>query len=530
MAPERPGSDDERCGNSMVFHANGVTVPIVRQPLALPGDLLKEGDGATKVFTEVRVGSATTEDDDLTPLSWLQDKNLLKGIALRGGPMCPGASGGEARAHRVVIEDSSARRTGSPTSDYAEDSSDQPDSMSSSVPSSSPTPSGPQMPQATLAESHETLLQQASPSNIIPYNPKIHITSKPPYSFSCLIFMAIEDSLQRALPVKDIYAWILDHFPYFQSAPTGWKNSVRHNLSLNKCFKKVDKSPNVGKGSLWMVDPMFRPNLLQALRKAPYHPYMQVDRNTSANSALPANSSISPSKAASGSSSSSSGSDYSVPVVISAPTTPTAGRSNLPNPALFPFLSRRLAAAGLGLPPPDASSAQRALQFTCKEEEEEDNEWYKRLREEGSGPMPVLDATKSSKMRYRLLPATQQVTLNLAKLRSKGCDTLCSPEKPTDSGAEEEEEQRKIAEGADALLNLAGICTTGRGTKRGGNSLQNVRQSKRQRLDKPDHQAKRQAVPQARIWKKASLHQGSKAHKTKSKDKGSRHRSIVIYP
>lgn len=55
--------------------------------------------------------------------------------------------------------------------------------------------------------------------------------------------MAIEDSATQALPVKDIYAWIVDHFPYFQGAPTGWKNSVRHNLSLNKCFKKVDKSP-----------------------------------------------------------------------------------------------------------------------------------------------------------------------------------------------------------------------------------------------------------------------------------------------
>uniref|UniRef100_A0A4W4FB53 Fork-head domain-containing protein n=1 Tax=Electrophorus electricus TaxID=8005 RepID=A0A4W4FB53_ELEEL len=64
---------------------------------------------------------------------------------------------------------------------------------------------------------------------------------KPPYSFSCLIFMAIEDAPSKRLPVKDIYGWILEHFPYFASAPTGWKNSVRHNLSLNKCFKKVDK-------------------------------------------------------------------------------------------------------------------------------------------------------------------------------------------------------------------------------------------------------------------------------------------------
>ncbi|KAL1263651.1 hypothetical protein QQF64_006390 [Cirrhinus molitorella] len=73
----------------------------------------------------------------------------------------------------------------------------------------------------------------------------------------------------KSLPVKDIYGWILEHFPYFSSAPTGWKNSVRHNLSLNKCFRKVERSLGKvnGKGSLWCVDPEYRPNLIQALKK-----------------------------------------------------------------------------------------------------------------------------------------------------------------------------------------------------------------------------------------------------------------------
>ncbi|ROJ78720.1 Forkhead box protein N3 [Anabarilius grahami] len=75
----------------------------------------------------------------------------------------------------------------------------------------------------------------------LPYDAKQNPNCKPPYSFSCLIFMAIEDAPSKRLPVKDIYNWILEHFPYFANAPTGWKNSVRHNLSLNKCFKKVDK-------------------------------------------------------------------------------------------------------------------------------------------------------------------------------------------------------------------------------------------------------------------------------------------------
>lgn len=94
-------------------------------------------------------------------------------------------------------------------------------------------------------------------------------TSKPPYSFSLLIYMAIEHSPSKCLPVKEIYSWILDRFPYFATAPTGWKNSVRHNLSLNKCFQKVERSHGKvnGKGSLWCVDPEYKPSLMQALKK-----------------------------------------------------------------------------------------------------------------------------------------------------------------------------------------------------------------------------------------------------------------------
>lgn len=84
--------------------------------------------------------------------------------------------------------------------------------------------------------------KQKHPNNL-PYDPLIHTTNKPPLSFSSLIFLAIEDSNDKALPVKEIYAWIVAHYPYFKTAPTGWKNSVRHNLSLNKCFQKVEKAP-----------------------------------------------------------------------------------------------------------------------------------------------------------------------------------------------------------------------------------------------------------------------------------------------
>lgn len=84
--------------------------------------------------------------------------------------------------------------------------------------------------------------KQKHPNNL-PYDPFIHTNNKPPLSFSSLIFLAIEDAQEKALPVKEIYAWIVQHYPYFKTAPTGWKNSVRHNLSLNKCFQKVEKAP-----------------------------------------------------------------------------------------------------------------------------------------------------------------------------------------------------------------------------------------------------------------------------------------------
>lgn len=88
-----------------------------------------------------------------------------------------------------------------------------------------------------------TLQYKSKQTNSLPYDPFIHTNNKPPLSFSSLIFLAIEDAQEKALPVKEIYSWIVHHYPYFKTAPTGWKNSVRHNLSLNKCFQKVEKAP-----------------------------------------------------------------------------------------------------------------------------------------------------------------------------------------------------------------------------------------------------------------------------------------------
>ncbi|XP_058055757.1 uncharacterized protein LOC131207164 [Anopheles bellator] len=152
-------------------------------------------------------------------------------------------------------------------------------SSSSSVLSMPSSPQGGASTNSAVSPSKLPPPKAKHPTNV-PYDPLVHVNNKPPFSFSSLIFMAIENSQQKALPVKEIYAWIVQHFPYFKTAPTGWKNSVRHNLSLNKCFQKVEKAANLGKGSLWMVEPQFRPNLIQALSRSPFHAGSGIDKAT----------------------------------------------------------------------------------------------------------------------------------------------------------------------------------------------------------------------------------------------------------
>ena len=64
--------------------------------------------------------------------------------------------------------------------------------------------------------------------------------AKPPYSYVALITLAILSSPKKKLRLNQILKRISEMFPFFQGQYQGWRDSVRHNLSQNECFQKVD--------------------------------------------------------------------------------------------------------------------------------------------------------------------------------------------------------------------------------------------------------------------------------------------------
>jgi len=76
-------------------------------------------------------------------------------------------------------------------------------------------------------------------------------------SYADLITQAITSCPERRMTLSQIYEWMVAQIPYFterqsNSKSAGWKNSIRHNLSLHQKFVKIPNE-GAGKSSWWTV-------------------------------------------------------------------------------------------------------------------------------------------------------------------------------------------------------------------------------------------------------------------------------------
>ncbi|CAK9290568.1 unnamed protein product [Gordionus sp. m RMFG-2023] len=82
------------------------------------------------------------------------------------------------------------------------------------------------------------------------------------FSYADLITKAILTSPDKRLTLSQIYDWMVQYIPYFKdkgdnNSSAGWKNSIRHNLSLHNRFIRV-QNEGAGKSSWWMINPEAR--------------------------------------------------------------------------------------------------------------------------------------------------------------------------------------------------------------------------------------------------------------------------------
>ncbi|KAG2231585.1 hypothetical protein INT48_003685 [Thamnidium elegans] len=107
------------------------------------------------------------------------------------------------------------------------------------------------------------------PFHIKPAWTPVKLDEKPPFSYATLIAHAILSSEYRKLTLNEIYQWISEQYPCYSMNDHRWQNSIRHNLSLQKAFSKLDRtttSPS-GKGCFWTILPGYEQQFIDNLVK-----------------------------------------------------------------------------------------------------------------------------------------------------------------------------------------------------------------------------------------------------------------------
>ncbi|WVQ75556.1 hypothetical protein IAR50_005183 [Cryptococcus sp. DSM 104548] len=79
---------------------------------------------------------------------------------------------------------------------------------------------------------------------------------RPTAPLAYIMGQAILSSTLKGLSLEHIYRWIETVFPWFAHEDNcGWRNSVRHTLSIHKLFEKVERTElhPPGKGGIWKI-------------------------------------------------------------------------------------------------------------------------------------------------------------------------------------------------------------------------------------------------------------------------------------
>ncbi|KAF1816065.1 hypothetical protein P152DRAFT_109705 [Eremomyces bilateralis CBS 781.70] len=87
---------------------------------------------------------------------------------------------------------------------------------------------------------------------------------KPPHSYAQMIGQAILSSPEEKCTLAKIYEFIKERYAFYRHSGGGWQNSIRHNLSLSKCFEKVARrTDEPGKGMKWQIVPEQREEFMK---------------------------------------------------------------------------------------------------------------------------------------------------------------------------------------------------------------------------------------------------------------------------
>lgn len=86
---------------------------------------------------------------------------------------------------------------------------------------------------------------------------------KPTSTFATIIHKALSCLPRGRGTLGEVCNWVAGEWEWFRlNVDSGWQNSIRHNLSLNKAFLKVPRIPEddpESKGSVWIIDPQEGP-------------------------------------------------------------------------------------------------------------------------------------------------------------------------------------------------------------------------------------------------------------------------------